>query len=101
MAKHCANCGHELREGDTLCARCGTLVGRQEHPAEPVRWQHCEIVGEQFPLLWQKDTFAVHIRGPKGVHQIADEIADHLVADGWEPVPEAGPSRRVFKRRKP
>jgi hypothetical protein len=27
MAKHCTNCGHELREGDKFCSECGIVLG--------------------------------------------------------------------------
>jgi hypothetical protein len=43
VAKHCTNCGHELREGDKFCAECGTTTDGTAPQVSPVEWEYCEV----------------------------------------------------------
>jgi hypothetical protein len=56
VARYCANCGHELREGGIFCMACGTPVGGAathphasqpsqppQPPQPPPNWEYCEI----------------------------------------------------------
>jgi zinc-ribbon domain len=76
MAKHCTNCGHELRDGDKFCAECGTPTSGAVVQPQPTRWEYCEIVWAQLggmnifnhkalALLWAKAV------GPQGTYQAA------------------------------
>lgn len=66
MAKYCANCGHELREGDKFCAGCGTPAGGVAMQAQPARRGH-----------WEYAEFAADLGG-----QIVDKSANFRLDGG-------------------
>lgn len=122
MAKHCTNCGHELRDTDKFCAECGTAVGGVLSVSQATRQEACEIVG-----IWIEDggwfgqdhcQFVAKAIGPRGTfnaevspilkggilreetpeHKAAlDSLIRRLAADGWEPLPTRGKDWYSFK----
>ena len=118
MAKHCTNCGHELREGEKFCAECGTAVGGAAAPVpQPVQYEYCTIVyGEPGGFMGMTGRFRVEASGPYGRHTLTvsdtckgetyqtglqqylgpsarcqetlNQLMRSLTADGWELLPE-------------
>lgn len=131
MAKHCTNCGHELRDGDKFCSECGTLVGGTASPARPIRYEYCEIECEWVKDggIFGKDEYQLRAKavGPKGVYYAmvdraqtnsfmseddyttaaVNSMIQRLAADGWEVIPgkERTPLGNIiwytFKFRRP
>jgi hypothetical protein len=130
MAKHCTNCGHELREGDKFCSECGTVVGGAAAQARPTVWDYCEI----FEVYLRTDDFfssasiyhfvAVAVtptqdrynagesgeygwkvyKTKKGILHPQDRLAEltqKLLADGWEPLSQKGENWYSYTFRRP
>jgi zinc ribbon protein len=75
MAKHCTNCGHELRETDKFCAECGTAVGGGAPQAPQIQWEYCEIFCDcrkvgWFPGLSDFYVFYATGIGPRGTFAV-------------------------------
>jgi hypothetical protein len=118
MAKHCTNCGHELRETDKFCAECGTAVG-----GNPAQWEYCEVTWVN--LNFTNKCFMGTAIGPKGIYSAgqSQEFDDgrndipwasdmkaatainafviQLQSDGWEVLPNKGPYWFSYKFRRP
>lgn len=96
LARYCANCGHELREGDKFCAECGTSAGGAAAQAQPARRGH-----------WEYHTFTESLNGAKftgisypmdggvasaksgdiagTIERVVNALVARLSAEGWEP----------------
>lgn len=128
MAKHCTNCGHELRDSDKFCAECGTAVGgNAPTQPEPVRYEYCEIenqlVGDFGFMAMDKlyRLFAVAVSPIRGQYTAAEAIewnddgkrklptgdaalsqmVRYLASQGWELMPQRGKNWYSYKFRRP
>jgi zinc-ribbon domain len=125
MAKHCTNCGHELRETDKFCAECGTPLGGVAAQSIVLEFCTIKLLSEQ-KLVGRKVWFTAEGTGPYGIRNVASshkfnnfipfgwtipvdakfkaalaEIIQVLIADGWEQLPDMGPREYNYKFRRP
>jgi len=127
MAKHCTNCGHELRETDKFCSECGTGIGGVKVQTQPTQWEtgiiYRETVSEPNWVTYHWDKFYLEALGPKGKRvlsqtdkfkvtnnsspdsrnhgSICDEFIRRVIADGWELTGEMGQNWWNYKFRRP
>jgi hypothetical protein len=85
MAKHCTNCGHELREGDKFCAECGTpaVEGMAARSPTNVHWEYRDLV---IPLNLRtnaSDAEQAELRAK--VDRIVLTQLQQVAKEGWEP----------------
>ena len=117
MAKHCTNCGLELRETDKFCAECGTPVGGVQIPSpQPVQHETCQIEYEYLRSNFWGDEY--HLRffadavGPRGTYvagrsaqfrsaysapardpdlePVLNDLIRNLTSEGWESLGRMG-----------
>lgn len=123
MAKHCTNCGHELRETDKFCAECGTAVEGGAPQSKPTQWEYCEVDtvdGKAKFLASAQHHWVATVVGRNGMYEVAkserlpgwptdplgNDVFGHrktlqafiqkLVADGWEPIQGRGSSGGII-----
>lgn len=83
MAKHCTNCGNELRSGDKFCAECGTAV-KNNNPSQATGdvWEFCDIdVVDAGDTVFGGSTYK-WIASAIGKHGIY-EVANSERLNGW------------------
>lgn len=122
MAKHCTNCGYELRDTDKFCAECATPVGGIAPHSQATQWETCEIIGNQVKdggwFGQDQSQFVAKAVGPRGTfnaevspllkgvfwwgetpeHKAAlDDLIRRLAADGWVLLPTKGENWYSFK----
>jgi hypothetical protein len=100
MAKHCTNCGHELRGDDTFCAECGTSVGGTAPQSQPVRqgqWEYRTftegLVGGIFTgpiesIDWPFDGGAPRVDSEDVdgfIQRVVNQLVVRVSFEGWEP----------------
>lgn len=96
MAKYCANCGHELRDGDKFCAECGTPLGDLRPPqqtAQQGRWVYQTLTeslnGATFKgISWPLSGGAPSAKSgdlPGYIEQVVNALVDRMSAEGWQP----------------
>jgi hypothetical protein len=116
MARYCANCGHEFRDGDKFCAECGTPIGSPVSSSLPPRWETCEVTYREIKqaalftmaqgqfaavalgrigryVAAESDVFAAGENGepdynePTHVASLTALIT-RLISEGWEVLPD-------------
>jgi len=103
MAKHCTNCGHELRDTDKFFAECGTPVdgSRPQAQATPQgRWVYETFTeslnGATFKgISWPLNGGAPSAKSgdlPGYIERIVMELVSRVSAEGWQPDESISPA---------
>jgi zinc-ribbon domain len=104
MAKHCTNCGHELRDSDKFCSECGTPVGGVTRQTQPERLEYQtfseSLTGNFYGIEGvPMDGGLPTTPGGKLTREIEDAVdrmLDRAASAGWEPA-EATDTNSLWK----
>jgi zinc-ribbon domain len=125
VAKHCTNCGHELREGDKFCAECGASAGQATTPQQAPVYETCEIKWRR-TMSWPvfRFAFVAEAIGPQGMYSagqsdsvtgpaspergagaargkaVLNALIARLTSEGWESVSTKGPEWYSYRFRR-